>query len=70
MKTPLSAAPPLTMPEKLALAQEAFHRFHSRCFWFMRDDLTVGEEDMEAIIHGLRADGNREAFMIAAALCR
>ena len=58
------------MAEKLALAQQAFDRFHTRCFWFMREDLQVSEEDIEAIIHGLRNHGNREAFLIAAKLCR
>jgi hypothetical protein len=57
-------------PAKLALAQQAFERFHSRCFWFMREDLLVHEEHLEAIIRGLRAHGNREAFLIAAQLCR
>ena len=57
-------------PAKLVLAQQAFERFHSRCFWFMREDLRVGEEHLEAIIRGLRAHGNREAFLIAAQLCR
>jgi hypothetical protein len=61
---------PLPMAEKLALAQQAFDRFHTRCFWFMREDLQVSEEDIEAIIHGLRNHGNREAFLIAAKLCR
>jgi hypothetical protein len=61
---------PLTMPEKLALAQRAFQRFHSRCFWFMREDACVGEEDIETIVRGLRTHGNREAFLIAAKLCR
>lgn len=63
------AAPPAS-PDTLALAQQAFERFHSRCSWFMREDLRVGEEDLEAIIRGLRAHGNREAFLIAAKLCR
>jgi hypothetical protein len=62
-------APP-DLPARLALAQEAFERFHSRCFWFMREDLRVGQEDLEAIIRGLRAHGNREAFLLAARLCR
>lgn len=57
-------------PERLALAQQAFTRFHTRCFWFMREDLRLGEEDLEAVIRGLRAHGNREAFLIAARLCR
>ena len=60
----------LTMPEKLALAQRAFRDFHSQCFWFMREDLRVGQADLPAIIKGLRAHGNREAFLIAARLCR
>ena len=70
MNEPSKAAAPLTSPERLALAQEAFERFHSRCFWFMREDLRVGQEDLEAIIRGLRSHGNREAFLIAARLCR
>jgi len=36
----------------------------------MREDLRVCEEDLEAIIRGLRAHGNREAFLLAARLCR
>jgi hypothetical protein len=63
-------AAPADSSARLALAQEAFQRFHSRCFWFMREDLRVGEEDIEAIIRGLRAHGNREAFLLAARLCR
>ena len=63
-------AGPHASPEKLALAQAAFREFHSRCFWFMREDLQVGEADLEAIVRGLRAHGNREAFFIAAKLCR
>ena len=65
-----SVAAPSASPERLALAQQAFTRFHTRCFWFMREDLRVGEEDLEAVIRGLRAHGNREAFLIAARLCR
>ena len=70
MNETASISRPLTTPERLALAQQAFQRFHSRCFWFMREDLLVGEEDIEAVIHGLRAHGNREAFLIAARLFR
>jgi hypothetical protein len=70
MDNPSSVDTPASSPERLALAQEAFERFHTRCFWFMREDLRVGEEEMESIIRGLRAHGNREAFLIAAKLCR
>ena len=70
MTKPSPAAPRPVTPERLALAQQAFEQFHARCFWFMREDLRVGEGDLEAIIRGLRAHGNREAFLLAAKLCR
>ena len=70
MDEPSKVAAAPAAPERLALAQQAFERFHTRCFWFMREDLRVGEEDIEAIIRGLRFHGNREAFLIAAKLCR
>lgn len=58
------------LPAKLALAQAAFARFHARCFWFMREDLRVSAANLPEIVRGLRAHGNREAFLIAAQLCR
>ena len=67
---PTPAAAPPVSPEKLALAQQAFEQFHTQCFWFMREDLRVTGEDIETIIRGLRSHGNREAFLIAARLCR
>ncbi len=70
MSAPSPVPAPRATPEKLALAQQAFERFYTRCFWYMREDLRVGEEDLETIIRGLRSHGNREAFMIAAQLCR
>lgn len=70
MTHPSRAAVRPVSAERLALAQQAFERFHSRCFWYLRDDLHVGEEDLETIIRGLRAHGNREAFLLAARLCR
>ena len=69
MNVPPTLAAPSASPEKLALAQAAFTRFHTRCFWFMREDLQVEREHLETIIRGLRAHGNREAFLIAAQLC-
>jgi hypothetical protein len=61
---------PLTLPEKLALAQEAFEKYKTTCFWFLRDDLVVTEGNLHLIIKGLRTDGDREAFLLAARLCR
>lgn len=60
----------LTLAERLAMAQEAFRRFHARCFWFMRQDAHITEEDIPYLCERLRADGGREGFMLAARLCR
>lgn len=65
----IPGVPPVKQ-DKLELAQQAFRKFHSRCFWFMREDLHVSEENLPEIVRGLRAHGNREAFLIAAELCR
>jgi len=67
-KTPTVVALPAS-PDKLALAQQAFEQYYTRCFWFMREDLRVGESELPSIIRGLRNHGNREAFMIASRLC-
>jgi hypothetical protein len=70
MNEPSTVAAPMALPAKLELAQQTFERFYYHCFWFMRKDLRVGEEDLEWIVQGLRSHGNREAFLIAAKLCR
>lgn len=60
----------LSMEEKLALAREAFRKYQSSCFWFLRDDLEVTEQNLATIIKGLRSHGDRAAFLTAAKLCR
>lgn len=59
----------LTKEEVLRLAQEAFRKFHTLCFWHMREDLRVTEEDLPAIIKGLRENGTHETYLVAARLC-
>ena len=60
----------LPATDKLALAQAAFREFHSRCFWFMRPDAQLTEEDVPYICRRLRADGGRRGFFVAAKLCQ
>ena len=60
----------LTMEDKLRLAQEAFRKFHTMCFWFMREDLIVTGENLHVILKGLRESGNHETYQIVARLCR
>jgi hypothetical protein len=52
--------------QRLALAQQAFERFHSRCFWFMRRDAQITEQEVPYICERLRADGGRPGFLLAA----
>jgi hypothetical protein len=61
---------PLTTSERLALAQQAFERFHSRCFWFMRRDARISKAEIPYICERLRADGGRPRFRLAAQICR
>jgi hypothetical protein len=70
MNTADTGSHKLSMAEKLALAQEAYRRFHARCFWFTREDASITEEDIPYLCERLRADGGREGFMLAARLCR
>lgn len=65
-----TAAPPQATPEKLALAQQAFERFHSRCFWFMRREARITAEEIPYICERLRADGGRAGFQLAAEICQ
>jgi hypothetical protein len=60
----------LDLAGKLALAREAYRKYYARCFWFMREDLEIGPEDLPAIAKGLRSHGDRQAFIIAGQLCR
>jgi hypothetical protein len=64
-----AAAPPVT-PEKLALAQQAFEQFHTQCFWFMREDAQITEQDIPYICERLRGDGGRAGFLLAAQICQ
>ena len=70
MNEPSEAAAPPTMPAKLALAQQAFEQFHSRCFWFMRREARITEEQIPYICERLRADGGRPGFRLAARICQ
>ena len=66
--SPVAAAP--VSPAKLALAQQAFERFHARCFWFMRREARITEEEIPYICERLRADGGRPGFRLAAQICQ
>ncbi|MFQ5679188.1 MAG: hypothetical protein ACE5HP_06985 [Gemmatimonadota bacterium] len=51
-------------------ARRAFRRFYNTCFWSYRPDLVIGGDDIPWVAEQLRRHGNREAWRIAAKLCR
>ena len=51
-------------------ARKAFRTFHAQCFWFMREDMDVTLSDIPEIVHGLRKNGGRRGFLLAAKLCQ
>jgi len=65
-----SSSSSLDLAATLALAQQAFAKYKTACFWYMRDDLVVTEANLHWIVKGLRSHGDREAFLLAAKLCR
>jgi N-acyl-D-aspartate/D-glutamate deacylase len=50
-------------------ARRAFRKFHAQCFWHMKDDMDITSEDIPEIVRGLRQNGGREGFLLAAKLC-
>lgn len=51
-------------------ARRAFRRFRSTCFWSSRPDLAIGISDVPWVAEQLRKNGNREAWLVGARLCR
>lgn len=51
-------------------ARKAFREFHAQCFWFMREDMVVTLQDIPEVVRGLRLNGGRRGFLLAAILCR
>ncbi|GIW50962.1 MAG: hypothetical protein KatS3mg081_0317 [Gemmatimonadales bacterium] len=55
---------------KVREARRAFRRFRSRCFWSYRPDLVINLDDVPWVAEQLMRHGNREAWQVAARLCR
>ena len=62
------AAAPMSVKEKLELANRLYREYHTRCFWHMKPDLVVSEAILPAIIQGLRTHGGKEGALAAARL--
>lgn len=51
-------------------ARRAYRRYHTQCFWYMPADMQIKTSDIPEIVRGLRKDGGRQGYMLAAKLCR
>lgn len=51
-------------------ARQAFRDYHAQCFWYLRPDMQVTVDDIPEIVRGLRRNGGRKGFLLAARLCR
>lgn len=55
---------------RLRAARAAFRQFHAQCFWYLRADLEITLAEVPMIADGLRKNGGRAGFLLAAELCR
>lgn len=55
---------------KVREARRAFQRFRASCFWSYRPGLTITKADVPWVAEQLMKHGNRDAWRIAAKLCR
>lgn len=55
---------------RLQAARAAFRQFHAQCFWYLRADLEITLTEVPMIADGLRKNGGRAGFLLAAELCR
>lgn len=51
-------------------ARKAFRKYHTQCFWFMAKDAQIQESDIPEIVRGLKKNGGRQGFILAAKLCQ
>jgi len=51
-------------------ARRAFREFHAQCFWYMPKGTRITLADIPEVARGLRQNGGRRGFLLAARLCR
>ena len=51
-------------------ARRAYRRFHAECFWSFDPAYAVGPSDVVWVADQLRKHGGRDAWKVAATLCR
>jgi hypothetical protein len=56
--------------EQLELANQLFREFHALCFWHSPRDLIITDDLIPFVAKGLRTNGGRRGFLLAAKLQR
>ena len=51
-------------------ARRIYRRFHAECFWSFDPDYRIGLSDVAWVAEQLRKHGGRDAWKLAATLCR
>ncbi|MFC1498877.1 hypothetical protein ACFLS1_10475 [Verrucomicrobiota bacterium] len=51
-------------------ARRAYRKYHTQCFWYMPADAKIKLSDVPEIVRGLKKNGGRRGFLLAAKLCR
>jgi len=51
-------------------ARRAYRRFHAQCFWSYQPGLRIAAADVPWVVEQLRRHGGRQAWDVAARLCR
>jgi hypothetical protein len=55
---------------KIREAGRAYRKFHALCFWSYKPDLKISAVDVAWVAEQLKKNGGREAWLVAAKLCR
>jgi hypothetical protein len=55
---------------KVREARRAYKSYHAQCFWYMPEDAKIKQSDIPEIVRGLKKNGGRKGFILAAKLCR
>jgi hypothetical protein len=56
--------------DPLELANRLYREFHGQCFWHSPRELVITAELVPFVAKGLRTDGGRRGFLLAAQLDR
>jgi hypothetical protein len=59
---------PADLGERLALANQLYREYHTRCFWHFPRDLEITEDLIPFVVKGLRMYGGRRGFILASKL--